>query len=605
MQCISYNDFITIANGGQEPSQIIWVDFIGDVLEQCSLWALFYVVEKIAILYITIHYHFRSDLGRISTSKDLHNALISLYEASIYLYPVGTPEFESEDIMIGNATGAEHGEHRVRASRYLARLGIDSYAMTSFFGDFMSSDPKSHWLRPASNYATVERAMANSKSAAALARRIWMSLVPAGKDCLTSEDIAEVLGPFRKAEAKQYFTALDQNELGDIRLEEMEWTVTEAGKIRNAIYRGMQNADHCINTLDWILLLFLGVIMLIFIMIKWIPSLKDVQETIKFFTIGLAFAFGRSVHHFLSGVVFILFDHPYDVGDRLDLWNGQNPQSLSVFVVRQSLLYTVFKRVDSWVEIQVGNEYLQQCRIENYTRSGSNRQAVSLMIDIRTSFRDLTLLKSELEAFLKHPDNRRDFLPNLAFAIVAVHELNKMELRMVFAHRTNWHVEPLRAARSMKLMTAVMAAIRKIRIQRPDAGPLGQPGKPVFNVMLSEKEANERMARLQEEVTSARVDAGVGSEAPEAIIDVTNIQRGEDSGAYDDEEVARVAIEEAAIRRKIEREAKEAEEAKAMATLGKLPPVPLIGPPARQAVASGVDANRMSTGMRSVPHFRG
>ncbi|KAK0644083.1 hypothetical protein B0T16DRAFT_447842 [Cercophora newfieldiana] len=598
--CVATNLSITIAGGGDQLSNT-GVAFIADFLEQGCLWALFYFLEKIIIIYTTIHYHFRSDLGRISKTKDLQNALMALYEASVYLYPVGCPEFADEDVMIGNATGAEHGEHRVRATRYLAKLGIDSYALTSFFGNFLSADPKSHWLRPASTYATVERAAANPKSAAALARRIWMSMVPMGKDSLKSSDIAEVLGPFRKEEAQKYFTALDQNEMGDIRLDEMEWTVTEAGKIRNTIYRGMQNADHCINTLDWILLLFIGVIMVFFIMVEWIPTLKDVQDTLKFFSLGLAFAIGRSVHHFLAGVVFILFDHPYDIGDRIELWSGQNNQSVGLFVERQSLLYTVFRRVDNWMELQVGNEFLQQCRIENVTRSGSNRQAVTMMVDIRTSFKDLTLLKTELEAFLKHPDNKRDFLPNLALAITAVHELNKLELRLVFTHRTNWSIEPLRAARAMKVMTALVAAVRKIRILRPDAGPLGQPGRPIFNVMLTEKEANERMERLREEATSARVDAGVGDHPPEAIIDVTNIQRGEDLEG--DSEKVRMAVEEAAFMRRSEREAREAEEKKAMTALGKLPPLPHKGPPARQeAVSTGVE---VAMGKRLTPHFRG
>ncbi|KAK0616462.1 hypothetical protein B0T14DRAFT_435937 [Immersiella caudata] len=497
--CVAFNGLITIAAGieGYPWQSHVAIEFISDFLEQCSLWALFYFFEKIIILYTTIHYHFRSDLGRI-----------------------------------------------------------------------------------------------------------WMSMVPMGKDCLKASDIAEVLGPFRKEEAEKYFKTLDQNEMGDIRLDEMEWTVTEAGKVRNAIYRGMQNADHCINTLDWILLLFIAVIMVFFIMVEWVPNLKAVQDTLKFFSLGVAFAIGRSVHHFLAGVVFILFDHPYDIGDRIELWSGQSNQSVNLFVERQSLLYTVFRRADNWMELQVGNEFLQQCRIENVTRSGSNRQAVTMMVDIRTSFKDLTLLKNELEAFMKHPDNKRDFLPNVALAITAVHELNKLELRLVITHRTNWSIEPLRAARCMKVMTAVVAAVRKIRILRPDAGPLGQPGRPLFNVMLTEKEANERMERLREEATSARVDAGVGDNPPEAIIDVTNIQRGEDIGPEGDLDKVRMAMEEAAFMRRSEREVRAEEEKKAMAALGKLPPLPHKGPPVRQegALCTGAET---TTGKRATLQFRG
>jgi hypothetical protein len=544
-----------------------WMDVIDDVLQQGTLWAYFYFLEKIVMLYITVHFHSRSDMGRIEKSKNMHNALIALYDASTYLYPVGTPEFHDIDTIIGNATGAEHGEYRVRATRYLARLGIDTYGMTSFFGNFLDGDPKSHWLRPASSYAVVERAIANPKSAHALARRIWMSLVPVGRDALTAQDIAEVLGPFRKEEAENYFKILDEGELGDIRLSEMEWTVAEAGRVRNNIYRSMHAADHCINTFDCV--------MAYFITVFWVPTLKEIQETVKFLTFGFAFAIGHSVNHFLAGCIFILFDHPYDIGDRIELWSGQQNQSISLTVVRTSLLYTVFKRIDTWTELQAGNQWLQQCRIENVSRSGANRQAITTHVDVNTPFKDLQALKSELETFLKHPDNKRDYLPNLGLNLVGVGpELNKLELRWVLAHRTNF-------SRAMKFMCALVAAVRKLGINAPT---LGMPANPQHYVMFTAQEDAARKAEAE------------------------NMQ-----GEHE------VNSEEAERRRRLAAQ-REAEELAARAALGKVPAVGHRGPPPRednnsQQMASGVTTGFQaiplgpvgpsSAGLRSVPHFKG
>ncbi|KAK3315965.1 hypothetical protein B0H66DRAFT_478619 [Apodospora peruviana] len=580
-----------------------WNDVIIDVLQQCALWTGFYIVEKCLILYITIHYHFRSDLGRIAHSKDMQNALMALYEASIYLYPIGSPEFADEDMLIGNATGAEHGEYRLHASRYLARLGVDTYAMTSFFGNFLQGDGKRHWLRPGSSYATVERALANPKSAAALGRRIWMSFVVVGKDKMTAQDIAEVLGPFRKEEAQGYFKVLDENESGDIQLDEMEWAVTEAGRIRNNIYRSMHSADHCINTFDWVALAFLAVIMIFFILNTYVPALKAIQQTIQSLALGVGFAVGRTVHHFLAGCIFVLFDHPYDIGDRIELWNSNSQSSVSLIVVRQSLLYTVFRRVDNWQEMQIGNEWLQQCRIQNVTRSGANRQAVSMMIDIRTTFKDLAFLRAELEAFLKHPDNKRDYLPNLATAIVGVHELNKLELRVIFTHKTNWSNEPLRAARSMKFMCALVAAVRKIPITRPDGGPLGQEGRPFYNIMMSNDEAEKKLSGLRAEQASSRIDATKESDLTIDVSDIQNGSTGTEKG--DDEERVKAAMERAEKRR-AEKAAKEADELKAMAVLGKLPVAPIKGPSRQPAgMSTGIDVGTAETGKRATAHFRG
>ncbi|KAK4168196.1 putative Mechanosensitive ion channel [Cladorrhinum sp. PSN259] len=586
-----------------------WVDFIGDFLEQGTLWAVFYGIWKIIMIYITIHFHSRSDHTRITKSKEMHNALVALYEASLYLYPVGTPEFTEEDTVIGNATMAEHGEYRIRATSYLRRLGVDHYGITSFFGNFLSGDPKSHWLKPSSSYATVERSIANPESAAALARRIWLSMVSVGNEILTATDIAEVLGPFRKEEASTYFTALDESEIGDIRLEEMEWTVAEAGRARQNIYKNMQNMEHCLNTFDWVMLAALAAIEVYFIMMYWIPTLKEIQDTIKFLSFGLGFAVGRTVHHFLAGCIFILFDHPYDVGDRIELWSGQSKQSVSLTVVRTSLLYTVFKRVDNWMELQAGNEWLQQCRIENVTRSGSNRQAVTFGIDVGTSFKDLQFLRGELESFLRHPDNKRDYLPSLGLAIAGVGELNKLEMRCVFTHRSNWSNEPLRAARSMKFMCALVAATRKIPLGRPDGQTLGLPFNPANYVMLSAEEA-ERQA---EETRAKREKERWDAKEKEGVVDLSSAVRGDQGGIMGDEEVVRAAVEEMERRRMEDakrEEEEEEEEMKARQVLSKLPAVPRVGPPPRgnAGASSGFESVPLGGrggGLRAVPHFRG
>ena len=353
---IDTNDALAVNQNPQyqDPNYIGWDDVLDDILQQCTLWTAFYFVEKIVIMYISIHYHYRSNLVRISHSKDVQNTLMALYETSTYLYPVGTTEFADEDMLIRNASGVARDERRTRATSYLSRMGVDTYGMTSVFGNFLSANAKSHWFQPGSTYATVERAIANPKSAAALARRIWMSLVELGKEGLTAEDIAEVFGPFRKEEAEAHFKILDENESGDLRLDEMIYTVIEAGQIRHSIYQSMNDIDHCLNTLDWVGLAFLSIIMVFFILVLYVPTIKEIQQTVSFIAIGLSFAVGRTFNHFLSGVVFVFFDHPFDIGDRVEVWNFASTSSQSLVVKRQSLLYTVFRRV---VSISCAGDY--------------------------------------------------------------------------------------------------------------------------------------------------------------------------------------------------------------------------------------------------------
>lgn len=225
----------------------------------------FYLIEKVAISYIAIHYHYRRTGTTLERTKNIQQALIILYEASLYLHKVGDHTFSEEDALIRNAKGDMKPSARVRLSSYFARLGLDSYKFVSLFGNFISDGSDSHWLRPGSSYATVERAWANPTAAAALARRIWLSLVPRGQYGLAESDVIEILGPKRAIEAKSLFKTIDANDSGYISLDDFVGMVTEAGQQKHNIFKTIADMDHCINTLDWLLLLIIAAVMIFFI----------------------------------------------------------------------------------------------------------------------------------------------------------------------------------------------------------------------------------------------------------------------------------------------------------------------------------------------------
>lgn len=233
----------------------------------------FYLIEKVAISYIAVHYHYRRASSTLERAKNIQNALITLYEASVYLHPANGGNFTEEDDIIRNAKGEMKASARVRVSSYLARLGLDGYKFVSLFGNFISDDPNAHWLRPGSSYAIIERAWANPTAAAALAKRIWLSLVPRGKYQLTENDITEVLGLDRAAEAKTIFNTLDKNDTGEISLDDFVGMVTEAGKKKHNVFRTIADMDHCINTLDWFCLLIIAAVMVFFIS-KLFPPIR-------------------------------------------------------------------------------------------------------------------------------------------------------------------------------------------------------------------------------------------------------------------------------------------------------------------------------------------
>jgi hypothetical protein len=290
-------------NFNKPPNSWGWDDTIDDILSQATFWVAFYVLEKTIILYITIHYHYRADQSRNVHSKEMHKALVTLYEASVYLHPVHSRQFMAEDATIRDASALKESS-RIEAVKFLHRLGFRQRNISKFFG---RSD--SHWMNTSSPYSVIERALGDPKSATAMATRIWKSIVLHGKDAMTAEDIAEVLGPYRREEALECFKVLDENESKDIRLDEFVWTVIEAGRVRCAIYEGMTAINHCINTFDWVALIFLAFTMIFFISVLYIPTIKAIKDIVSFLAIGLSFAAGRTFNKFLSGCIFVFFEH--------------------------------------------------------------------------------------------------------------------------------------------------------------------------------------------------------------------------------------------------------------------------------------------------------
>ena len=89
-----------------------------------------------------------------------------------------------------------------------------------------------------------------------------MSFVVEGKEALYAEDVREVLGLAYKEEADESFATLDQDEKGDISLNEMIMKVVETGRDREAISTSMRDFGQAIGVLDRVLTIVLLIITL-------------------------------------------------------------------------------------------------------------------------------------------------------------------------------------------------------------------------------------------------------------------------------------------------------------------------------------------------------
>ena len=207
-----------------------------------------------------------------------------------------------------------------------------------------------------------------------------------------------------------------------------------------------------------------------------------------------------TTQEFLGSCIFLFVKHPYDVGDRVDIV-GPTPEYLIVEQI--SLLYTVFKRIDSMKMVQVPNIILNNLWIENITRSKAMKEQLDMFISFDTSLEDIETLRSEMEAFVRHPDNSRDFQSDIVLEATGIGIMDKMQLKIEIRHKSNWHNETVRASRRSKFMCALVLALRKVPIYGPGGGgePLGGPNNPSYSVAVSDDlaaAARDKAAKAKE-----------------------------------------------------------------------------------------------------------
>ncbi|KAG9228527.1 hypothetical protein BJ875DRAFT_489781 [Amylocarpus encephaloides] len=472
-----------------------WIKVMKNLLLPAFFGTLILLFEKMVIQLISINYHRRSFDQRIKESKHSIHLLGLLYDASRALFPEYCPEFRAEDYVINDSLSevvAKAGGHKRSGSatplKVLGDIGRIGDKVTSVFGNIASEITGKQVFNPTAAHSIVVEALEKTRSSEALAKRLWMSFVVEGREALYAEDLEEVLGPSRGLEADDAFSSLDGDGNGDISLEEMILKVVEIGRDRKAIASSMHDVGQAIGVLDNILLWVLFVIV-IFIFVafqntNFVTTLATAGTTL----LSLSFVFAATTQEFLGSCIFLFVKHPFDVGDRVDIVGG----GAEHLVVEQiSLLYTLFKRIDTMKMVQVPNIVLNNLWVENVTRSKAMKEQLDMFIAFDTSLEDIELLRKEMEVFVQHPDNSRDFQPDFTLEAAGIGNMDKLQLRIEIRHKSNWHNETIRASRRSKFMCALVLALRKVPIYGPGGGgeALGGPTNPGYSVSVSDADA--------------------------------------------------------------------------------------------------------------------
>jgi len=492
-----------------------WETIVQEILGAAVCATLVFLAEKTIIQLISIDYHRKQFSFRIKESKHNIYLLGLLYEASRALFPAYCNEFAEEDYIISDqlnlkALGissknrSHHRSGSATPARILQNLGRYGDKITSAFGDVAHEITGREVFNPNSAHSVVVEALEKKRTSEALAKRIWMSFVMEGREALYQDDIMEVLGENRRAEAEEAFAAIDQDGNGDISLDEMIMTVTEFGRERKSIASSMHDVDQAINVLDNLLSLvvFIAVVMIFIAFLN--KSFVTTLATAGTALLSLSFVFSVTAQEVLGSCIFVFVKHPFDVGDRIDI-------GLDQFIVEHiSLLFTVLKRSSGsncGRIVQIPNIVLNTLWVENISRSKAMSEQMEIDVFFGTSFDDVQILKNELNNFVRDKDNSRDFQPDVEIGVLGTTDQSKLMLQVEVKHKSNWANEAVRQARRSKFMCAMVAALKAVPIYAP-GGPgdaQGSAANPNYGVSITVEEAKKNAEASAKKKEAARL----------------------------------------------------------------------------------------------------
>ncbi|KAK4540737.1 hypothetical protein LTR36_008952 [Oleoguttula mirabilis] len=498
---------------------VSWLVTLNMVFKAGIVVAAIFLAEKTLVQLVSINYHHKQYDTKIRESKKLIHLLDLLYDASRTLFPEYCKEFEQEDSDIQGNTLSDVRKTLAAAgmqTKVFNNMGRVRDKVTAAFGAMASDITGKQVFSTTSAHSIVVEALEEDVASKALARRLWLSFVGEGKDVLYRQDLIEVLGRQRTEEAEEIFAALDRDGNGDVSLDEMTMLIISVGQERKNRAASMHDISQAIAVLDS-LLSAVVLAAIAFIYATFFSKTFAAKSTQLWTTFtGLAFAIGGTVTEFLSCCIFLFVKHPYDVGDRVDI------NEVELIVEHISLMYSVFRRVDSEKIVQIPHAIANTLWIENISRSKQMKERLSINVSAATSFEDVLALRGELSSFVSAAENKRDFMPDLDIELRSLNDLAKLELRVEIRHKSNFANEQLRNARRNKFMCELLAAMRRIPIEPPGgaAPALGDPANPAYSVAVSDKEAETSRVKHSAGVEAARLfpsGNGLPMFLPEAV----------------------------------------------------------------------------------------
>lgn len=457
-----------------------WISITNKVIIALFVMAALNFVEKILIQWIAASFHQRTYATRIENNKSDIRQLVGLFEYS-KSYLEHTDSFW-QGSSSGTATGVATP---LRAIGDNARQVWDTvgYVANKVGNDFIGRKGynKDHPRK------VVAELLRSTASAHTLARLIYRSLVPEGKEMILQEDMQKAFATEEEAEAA--FNIFDKDLNGDISMEEVEMVCNEIHLEKKAIAASLKDLDSVIQKLDSVFVFIIFVISIIIFISILSGSAAAGLASAGTVVLGLAWMLQATAQEFLQSIIFVFVKHPFDVGDRVTIYGstGANMTGDDYYVTEISLLYTEFKKLEGHI-VQAPNSILNTLFILNQRRSNGLADPVTVTMRFGTPAWMIDELKIRLRDFCLQ--NKRDYGKLILSEITKLEDCRSLTMTIVFFHKTNFQNELVRLGRHNRFMTELMHQMVQIGIQSPyRVEPGGSRDNPMYYAGLQQPPA--------------------------------------------------------------------------------------------------------------------
>jgi small-conductance mechanosensitive channel len=174
-----------------------------------------------------------------------------------------------------------------------------------------------------------------------------------------------------------------------------------------------------------------------------------------------------TAQEFLQSVIFVFVKHPFDVGDRVTVYNtnlGSLGRSEDYYVTEISLLYTEFKKMEGHI-VQAPNSVLNTVFILNHRRSGQLADVFTMRMRHGTPKKLIDELAQRMTEFVV--ENRRDFTSQIITELTSIEDTTCMNVNLICFHKSSYQNELLRLIRHNKAALALSEYMVALGIQQP------------------------------------------------------------------------------------------------------------------------------------------